>query len=65
MTLHEIENAIAGLPADELATFRAWFQEFDAEVWDRQLEEDVKAGRLDGLAAEAMEDYRQGRTTEL
>ena len=65
MTLHEIENAIAGLPAGELATFRAWFQEFDAEVWDRQLEEDVKAGRLDGLAAEAMEDYRQGRTTEL
>jgi hypothetical protein len=65
MTLHDIESAVAGLPADELAKFRAWFVEFDADAWDRQIEDDAKAGRLDALAQEALEDYHAGRTTEL
>jgi hypothetical protein len=65
MTLHDIESVIAGLPADELAKFRAWFIDFDAEAWDRQIEEDAIAGRLDELANEARKDYREGQTTEL
>jgi hypothetical protein len=65
MTLHDIESAVAGLPPDELAKFRAWFVEFDADAWDRQIEVDVNAGRLDALAEEALEDLRAGRTTEL
>lgn len=65
MTLHDIESAVAGLPPNELDKFRAWFAEFDAELWDRQFEEDVEAGRLDDLAKEALEDYRSGRTTDL
>jgi hypothetical protein len=65
MTLQDLESAVAGLSADELAKFRAWFVEFDADAWDRQIEDDAKAGRLDALAEEALEDYRAGRTTEL
>jgi hypothetical protein len=65
MTLHDIENAIAGLPPEELSKFRDWFVDFDGEAWDRQLEEDVRAGRLDELADEALDDLRNGRTTEL
>jgi len=65
MTLHDIENAVAGLSPDELARFRAWFVEFDADAWDRQIEDDANAGRLDALADEALEDHRAGRTTEL
>lgn len=65
MTLHDIENAIAGLPPDELAKFRAWFVEFDADAWDQQIEEDIRAGRLDALAEEALQDHRDGRTTAL
>ena len=65
MTLHDIENAIAGLPPDELSKFRAWFVDFDAEAWDRKFEVDVQAGRLDALAEEALDDLRNGRTTEL
>jgi len=65
MTLHDIETAVAGLSPDELSKFRAWFVEFDAADWDRQFEEDVRAGRLDALAQEALEDLRAGRTTEL
>jgi hypothetical protein len=65
MTLHDIENAIAGLSPDELSRFRAWFVEFDGDVWDRQIEEDIRAGKLDALAEEALQEHREGRTTEL
>ena len=64
-TIHEIEQAVSQLPPDELATFRAWFSEFDAKVWDREFEEDVTAGKLDALAEEAIKDLREGRCTDL
>jgi hypothetical protein len=49
MGIKEIESAIAQLPPSEVAELAKWFEEFQAQAWDRQLERDVKAGRLDGL----------------
>jgi hypothetical protein len=63
--LQEIERAVSQLSAEELANFRSWFAEFDAEIWDRQLEEDVAAGRLDNLAQRALQHLREGRCTDL
>ena len=63
--LQEIEQAISQLSAEELANFRAWFAEFDAEIWDRQFEEDVAAGRLDSLAQRALQHLSEGRCTDL
>ena len=48
-TTQQLEETVRQLSADELAAFRAWFAAFDAEEWDRQMESDVAAGRLDGL----------------
>jgi hypothetical protein len=64
-TTEEIESAVSGLSPEELSRFRTWFDQFDAASWDRQIEEDVAAGRLDRLADQAIEDYRAGRCTEL
>lgn len=64
-TVNEIEEAVAHLPRKELQTFRSWFQEFDAEAWDRQLEQDVKDGKLDAMADEALRDFEAGRCTKL
>ena len=64
-TVQEIENAVRHLSAEELETFRVWFAEFEAEMWDRQLERDMASGRLDKLAEEAIQDFREGRSTEL
>lgn len=64
-SLQEIESAISNLSADELAAFRVWFAEFDAEIWDRQFEEDVATGRLDKLAERALQHLREGRCTDL
>ena len=64
-TIQEVETAVRQLSRQELAAFRDWFVEFDAEAWDRQFEADVKAGRLDAMADEALDDLRAGRTTAL
>jgi predicted esterase len=41
-----------------LAEFRRWFTEFDAAAWDRQIDSDAVAGKLDALLAEAEQDYK-------
>ena len=65
MTLQELEKTISDLPPEELAKFREWFIAFDAKNWDEQIEADVAAGRLDGLAEKAIREHRAGETTEL
>lgn len=64
-TVAEITGAVKRLPKKDLARFRKWFAEYDAAVWDRQLESDVAAGRLDEMMREAQRDHRTGRTTAL
>ena len=61
----EIEDAVRRLGNEELAKFREWFAEFDAAQWDRQIDRDAAAGRLDALAEEALADLREGRHKEL
>jgi hypothetical protein len=63
-TVKEIEDAVRQLSAEDLAAFRAWFAEFDAAAWDREMEADAAAGRLDDLAEEALKDLREGRCTD-
>ena len=63
--LQKIEEAVAELPDDEFWRLAEWFAEFQAERWDRQIEEDAKAGRLDKLAAEAKAEIAAGRTRPL
>ncbi len=63
--VEKIEREVQELSPEELAAFREWFAEFDAVVWDRQFEADVKAGKLDGLAERALRDHTAGRSTKL
>ncbi|MDR3699445.1 MAG: hypothetical protein P4L56_07400 [Candidatus Sulfopaludibacter sp.] len=63
-SLNEIEDAVLRLTPAELDAFRAWFAKFDAAAWDRQMEDDVAAGRLDAFADEALDDLRAGRCTD-
>ena len=64
-TIQEIESAVSKLSQKELAAFREWFVEYDAEAWDKQFERDIAAGRLDALASEALRDLDEGRCTNL
>lgn len=51
--LETVEKNIERLSSDDLKKFRAWFAEFDARIWDAQIEADSKAGKLDALVAGA------------
>jgi hypothetical protein len=59
------EQQIAELDEHELKALRAWFERYDAEVWDRQIESDAKSGKLRHLMERAVSDHRAGRSTEL
>jgi hypothetical protein len=60
-SVKEIEEAVLRLSPAELAVLRAWFAELDAEAWDRRIEADIGAGRLDAFADEALDDLRAVR----
>lgn len=64
-TIQEIEQAIQNLAPGDLTEFRRWFAEYDAAKWDEEIERDATSGRLDALAREAREDFRQGRCKSL
>ncbi len=63
--VESIEAQIQGLSPEELVRLREWFAEFDMAAWDRQFEDDVKAGKLDALAERALRDHLAGRSTKL
>ena len=65
MTITELEQAVTQLSEEELVRFRAWFDEYFAEIWDKQIEDDAKAGRLDKLIAEVTEEYNAGLSKPL
>jgi hypothetical protein len=63
--VNDLERQVEGLSAEELAAFRQWFAEFDAETWDRQFEADAIAGKLDSLAQRAREAHAAGKSSKL
>lgn len=46
-SLAEIKEAIQDLPPAELAEIARWLQDVQEDQWDRQIEADAAAGRLD------------------
>jgi hypothetical protein len=65
MSIEELQTAIARLAPAELDRFSQWFEEFLAYQWDRSIEADVLAGRLDDSGRRADQDYEAGRCTPL
>lgn len=63
--IENIEQQVQALSPEELAQFRAWFLEYDWAAWDRQIERDVRAERLDGLAEKALPYRRTSRSSPI
>jgi hypothetical protein len=58
--LQQIEQAIAKLPREDFFELVRHLRERHADEWDRQIEEDARAGRLDPLWAEAEKEIAAG-----
>jgi hypothetical protein len=63
--VEKIEREIKDRSPAEMTELREWFAAFVAEAWDRQFEADVRAGKLDALAEQALEAHATGQTTKL
>ena len=63
--LELLEKEVQALSREELSEFERWFAEYKADLWDKQIEEDVKAGRLDKIANRAIDEIRKGNYREL
>ena len=60
MTVREIEQAIEQLPRNKLAELATWFAEYQAQMWDQQIEDDLDSGRLDKVLKEVDDEYNAG-----
>ena len=63
--IEKLEQQIRELSAQELAELRRWFVEYDADAWDRQIEADANAGKLDHLIEESATEHKIGKTRPL
>jgi hypothetical protein len=63
--VENIEQEVKDLTPSELAAFRRWFLDFDARAWDQQIEDDIRNGKLDKLAEDALTAHRSGKSKEL
>ena len=61
MTMSKIDQLkadIEALPGEEFAELFRWLSEKDWERWDKEIEADSQAGRLDLLVLEARERHK-------
>jgi hypothetical protein len=64
MNLKELKQAIGQLSEQDFKTFEDWFDTYRAETWDKQLKADVRDGKLNKLAEQALSDFRKGKFTK-
>ena len=57
MSLTEIQAAITELTSDDLADLMNWLDDYQANLWDKQIDEDLQAGRLDKVLAKVDEEF--------
>ena len=60
-----IEKQVKSLDRDGLSVFRDWFRKYDSDAWDLQVERDVRAGKLEKLARQAIKEHKAGKTRAL
>ena len=60
VSLAEIKQAVAQLPPQELTALTAFLVQLDNAVWDKQIEADSAAGKLDFLFEEAEKERADG-----
>ena len=65
ITIQEIEAAITKLPTKQLIKLSTWLEEYQADVWDQQIEADLAAGLLDAVLKEVDAEYEAGLATPL
>ena len=61
-TVTEIEAAIGQLPREEMFKLIERLELKVGDAWDLQIEDDVRAGRLNAIAQQAINEHRAGQS---
>ena len=61
----DLKTEIERLPSEEFTELVRWLSEKDWERWDREIEADSKAGKLDFLVHEALDAKSKGTLKDL
>ncbi len=61
-TVQDIKRAIEQLHEDDFWKLSEWLIQRHADQWDHQIEEDIRAGKLDKFAEEALREHREGKS---
>ena len=64
MNVQDLEAAAINFPQGDLDTFARWFEEYLADTWDRRLEADIAAGRLDEAGRRADAAFESAQLTK-
>jgi predicted esterase len=65
MDIDEIEAAISQLAPKDVVELLRWLEEYHAQLWDKQMEDDLESGRLDSFLAEVEAEYESGLSRPL
>lgn len=63
--IEELKAEIERLPSKEFTELFRWLSERDWERWDKEIEADSQAGRLDFLLGEAQDGKAKGTLKDL
>ena len=63
--VEKLKIEIETLPKEEFTELARWMSEKDWEIWDREIETDSEAGKLDFLVREALDAKAKGTLKDL
>ncbi len=63
--LEEFKQFVSSLDPKDVRKLTEWIDEYNAELWDRQIEADAQAGKFEDLAARALANHKAGKTRPL
>ena len=63
--INELKAEIESLPSEEFTEICRWLSQKDWERWDKEIEADSQAGKLDFLVREAGEEKTKGTLKDL
>ena len=65
ISVEVLEKQITELDNESFSKLRDWFIEFEQSRWEKQIEADSNAGKLDFLIEAALTEHQSGKTRSL
>jgi hypothetical protein len=63
--LEEFKQFVSSLDPKDVRKLTEWMDEYNAELWDRQIEADAQTGKLDKLISSGRKEIAAGKLRPL